>query len=119
MASICCRSLAWICWISVRFCCIESDELEQTASTSWRDCLEMERRSCIAALLTPATSQQGSFRALGTGLAPVDGPVRIGTWAVTFSASAAERTTPATTVGSADLFHGIESLLRIPKPNAV
>src|SRR6266403_494741 len=110
--SISCLSRWRICWICCRFCCIDNDEFAHTASTCWRDCCVIIRRCCIAALGTPATSQQGSSRGGLVVPGPVEGLGRMGTWAVVFPASAAERMMPVSNVDSAVLFHDIESLLR-------
>src|SRR5882762_5337683 len=91
--------------------CIESDEFAHTASTCWRVCCVIIRRCCIAALETPATSQQGSSRGFVVPGA-VEGLGRMGTWAAAFSASAAERMIPVSSAESAVLFHDIKSLLR-------
>src|SRR6202023_394043 len=101
-----------MCWICCRFCCIESDEFAHTASTSWRACCVIMRRCCMADLETPATSQQGSSRECVVVPGAVEGLGRMGAWAVAFSASAAERIIPASSIESTVLFHGIESLLR-------
>src|SRR2546430_3405552 len=44
------------------FCAAERDGVAHTASTSWRVCIDIERRCSIADFGTPATCQQGSRR---------------------------------------------------------
>ena len=76
----------------------------------------MTRRCCTAALDTPATSQQGSSRGCKVAPGAVEGPTRIGTWAVAFLKSVGERMVPASSIENKGLFQDISHSSEYPKP---